>query len=92
MSAEPLRDYIFNAHALEAMSRRRITRELVERVLAGPEQRVPSHAGRTVLQSRVELAGKLYLVRVVVALEKWPPQVITVYRTRRIARYWKPEQ
>jgi hypothetical protein len=33
----------------------------------------------------------MYLLRAVVATEKEPPVVVTVYRTSKIEKYWRPE-
>ena len=57
----------------------------VEAVLAAPEQQVPGYAGRVVYQSRV---GR-FLVRVVVELDRDPPEVVTAYRTSQVGKYWQ---
>lgn len=57
----------------------------VEGVLTAPEQRLPGHSGRLVYQSRV---GR-FLVRVVVDAGTDPLEVVTAYRTRNVAKYWK---
>src|SRR2546422_14711 len=46
--------------------------------------------GRVVLHSRVEMdsPAKMYLVRVFVDVDRNPPEVVTVYRTSRISKYW----
>jgi hypothetical protein len=52
----------------------------------------PSYAvrhGRDVLQSRTWVAGNAYLVRVFVDIDRDPAEVVTVYRTSRIAKYWR---
>jgi len=33
----------------------------------------------------------MYLLRAVVATDKEPPVVVTVYRTSKIEKYWRPE-
>jgi hypothetical protein len=71
------------------MRRRRIEEAIVRSVLAAPEQRHPVRPSRDVLQSRIELIGKTYLVRVFVDIDRNPVEVITVYRTSRIAKYWR---
>jgi hypothetical protein len=38
------------------------------------------------------LSGKTYLVRVFVDIDRSPAEVVTVYRTTRIAKYWKGER
>jgi len=82
-----------SSHAEWELQRRGISKEMVEAVLDGPEQRVPdeSHAGRWIYQSRMWFEdGKLYLLRVVATGEE-PPTVITAYRTSKIEKYWRAE-
>jgi hypothetical protein len=33
----------------------------------------------------------MYLVRAVVAMDKDPPVVVTVYRTSKVEKYWRPQ-
>jgi len=44
-----------------------------------------------VLQARAEPEGKVYLIRVVVDVDRQPAEVVTVYRTSKIAKYWVPD-
>jgi hypothetical protein len=45
-----------------------------------------------IFQSRLEFGdGRMYLLRAVVAMEKEPSVVVTVYRTGKIEKYWRPE-
>lgn len=87
--AEPIEQYVITPHALFEMQRRKIAETVVRSVLAAPEQRHPVLPGRHVLQSRVALTGKTYLVRVFVDIDRNPAEVVTVYRTSQIARYWR---
>ena len=50
--------------------------------------------GRVVLQSRITLGApsREYLVRVFVDVDRRPADVITVYLTSKIAKYWKEEE
>jgi len=64
---------------------------MIERVLKNPEQRDVVRPGRDVLQSRVEMLGRTYLVRVFVDTEREPPDVVTAYRTSKIDKYWRHE-
>jgi hypothetical protein len=59
------------------------------RVLKESEQKLPGAGNRAILQSRIESQGKIFLVRCVV--EDWhnPPVVVTVYRTTKLAKYWR---
>jgi hypothetical protein len=84
---EPVRRYVITPHAAFEMVRRRIPGSIVRAVLAAPEQRYPVRAGRDVLQSTVPLAGKIYLVRVFVDVDRSPAEVVTVYLTSQFAKY-----
>ena len=66
---------------------------MIRRVLSAPEQQVEVRPGRIVLQSRIatgERAG-MYLIRVVVDINREPAEVVTAYRTSKIAKYWREE-
>ena len=79
-------------HAERELSRRQIPRDFLESVLENPDQRIPQRGGKEIRQSQVEFAnGKIYLLRVVVLAEKDPPVVVTVYRTSKIGKYWRPQ-
>jgi hypothetical protein len=89
--AEPIVDYIVTPHAAFEMERRGVADEMLRRVLGEPEQRLSVRPGREVLQSRAVLAGKTYLIRVFVDVDCSPAEVVTVYRTSRISKYWRNE-
>lgn len=80
-------------HAKDQMSRRQISEEDVARVLVAPEQGEFVRKGREVYQSRVESGEppKTYLLRVFVDIDREPPEVVTVYRTSKIAKYWRTD-
>ena len=84
-------DYVFTSHARDEMARRGIDEALVIKVLGAPEQTVPVRPGRLVLQSRLALDGdaKSYLLRVFVDVDRQPAEVVTVYRTSKIGKYWE---
>lgn len=86
--AAPIADYRITPHARFEMQRRGIGEADVERVLAAPEQRYTVRPGRDVLQSRLAISDKTYLVRVFVDLDRIPPEVVTAYRTSQVAKYW----
>jgi len=73
------------------MTRRLITEEDVAAVLAKPEQVMQVREGRVVYQSRLNLdePPRLYLVRVIVDVDRQPPEVVTVYRTSKLEKYWR---
>ncbi|MBI2468938.1 MAG: DUF4258 domain-containing protein [Candidatus Rokubacteria bacterium] len=86
-------DAVRTPHARVEPARRDLPEEIVRAVLEAPEQRAEARPGRVVLQSRVTMGspGRRYLVRVVVDVQRRPPEVVTVYRTSRIAKYWRDE-
>ncbi len=88
---QPIDDYRVTPHAAFEMERRGIDETVVRRVLAAPGQRYPIRPGRDVLQSSISFEGKTYLVRVFVDADRKPAEVVTVYRTSNIARYWRSE-
>lgn len=83
--------YRLTAHALAEMARRGLDRGVVEGVLGKPQQVRAERHGREALQSRVDFPEGEYLVRAIVDRRLDPPAVITVYRTRSIAKYWRSE-
>ncbi len=82
--------YVFSKHVVAELHRRKIPRELVEQVLQSPQQKVPEVENVTCYQSRVEMSGKEYLLRVMVNETTKPATVVTVYRTSKVAKYWRP--
>jgi Domain of unknown function (DUF4258) len=83
-------NYRLSRHAVEEMTRRQISLQLVQAVLDSPEQRIDGGAGKEILQSRFRAEnGKIYLVRIVTATENDPRVVVTVYRTSKIEKYWR---
>ena len=88
---EPIREYVFTAHAMFEMKRRGLAESIVRKVIEQPQQRHPVRPGREVFQSRVGMGGKTYLVRVFVDVDRSPAAVVTAYRTSRIDKYWRHE-
>ncbi|CAN5254812.1 DUF4258 domain-containing protein [soil metagenome] len=84
-------EFIVSRHAREEMQRRGIEPAAVEEVLRQPEQIVPGHGELRVLQSRMAAASKQFLLRVVVNDPVDLVVVVTVYRTSKIAKYWRSE-
>lgn len=77
-------------HALEEMERRGIPREILERVLANPQQVVVEREGKKAYQSQIDFGvGTMYLLRAIVNDALDPAVMITVYRTRNIQKYWR---
>jgi len=82
-------NYVITAHAAFEVARRRISEETLRAVLALPEQRHRVRPGRDALQSRINVAGRIYLVRVFVDVCRNPAEVVTVYLTSKLAKYWR---
>lgn len=86
-----MREYVITPHAKSKMARRGLQDEMIQRVLAAPEQRLEIRPGRIVLQSKVAMGvpTRSYLVRVFVDTDRQPPEVVTAYRTSKISKYWE---
>ena len=82
-------NFHFSIHALEELERRRIPKMLAERVLASPEQKYALLENVTCYQSRVEISGTPYLLRILVNETVSPPVVVTVFRTSKLRKYWR---
>ena len=78
-----LEQAILTDHALRQMNRRQVTAAEVRRVLAMPEQVLEVRPGRVVVQGLRDE----YLLRVFVDVDRTPAEVVTVYRTSKIAKY-----
>jgi hypothetical protein len=79
----------YSKHVLEELNKRNLSRSLLEDVLHAPEQKVPELDNITCYQSRVEIDGQSYLLRAMVNETVNPSVVVTVYRTRKIKKYWR---
>lgn len=85
-----LEDYVLTDHAQTEMQRRGLSTAVLETVLFASEQRFVDRPGRCVYQSRWTdtASGKVYLIRVFVDVERIIPEVVTVYRTSKVQKYW----
>lgn len=94
MRADPIETYVVTAHAVYEAQRRDLSLDVVRAVLASPEQRLAVRPGRDVLQSRLQEpgGGRTFLVRVFVDVDRSPSEVVTVYKTSKLAKYWEDEQ
>lgn len=72
------------------MSLRRIPRPLLDSVVQHPEQIVLARSGRKAYQSLSDFGrGRVFLLRAIIDDSVTPMVVVTVYRTRKINKYWK---
>lgn len=85
--------YRLTEHARDEMSRRQIAEAEVAKVLTAPEQIETARAGREVDQSRLQMGEppRTYLLRVFVDIGCLPPEAVAVYRTSKVAKYWRIE-
>ena len=90
---KPISRYRLTDHAKDEMARRQIKEEDVAKVLAAPEQTEAIREGREVYQSRIESGEppKTYVLRVFVDTDREPAEVVTVYRTSKITKYWRAD-
>jgi len=82
--------FTLSRHAKEEMQRRAIPGKLLDDVLEHPQQVVPEYGGKRTYQSQVDFGGgEVYLLRAIVSVEGDRATVVTVYRTRKIKKYWR---
>jgi hypothetical protein len=78
-------------HAESEVERRQIPEDWLDSLLEAPEQRIHQPDGIEIWQSRFTSAdGKMFLLRTAAAAKE-APVVVTVYRTSKIEKYWRPE-
>jgi hypothetical protein len=89
----PILNYRITDHAKQEMDRRHVSEADVAIVLATPEQSDFVRTGREVYQSRLDFGEppRLYLLRVFVDIDREPIEVVTVYRTSKIGKYWRTD-
>jgi hypothetical protein len=81
--------FTFSRHAQQEIDRRAIPMDLVQSVLASPQQIIEQPDGKKIYQSQVDFGGgKIFLIRAVVSEFAEYRLVVTVYRTKKISKYW----
>lgn len=88
----PIERFVLTEHARETLRRRGLDGTDVARVLSAPEQRYAVREGRHLLQSGVIIAGREYLVRVFVDVDRVPAEVVTAYCTSKLAKYRRTQR
>lgn len=93
MTPHSIQHFVIGPHAEFEMGRRGLSEETIRQVLSSPEQRLEVRPGRVLLQSRIAVGepARMYLVRVVVDIDRQPAEVVTAYRTSKVSKYWKEE-
>jgi hypothetical protein len=91
MKPEPITEYVITPHARWELSRRGLSEDTIRAILAAPGQGFELRPGRMVLQSKISSGQqvKTFLIRVFVDIDRTPAEVVTAYRTSKIAKYWR---
>lgn len=83
---------VFTEHARAQLARRCLDEQVVLHVLASPDTLWPVRPGRLVAHKVLPLgpSAQDYLVRVVVDIDRAPPEIVTAYRTSKLTKYRRP--
>ena len=86
-----IENYRLTNHARFQMKRRGITEDQVAKVLAAPEQVEVIRSGRVMYHTRFKRNENeaVYLLRVVVDVDRDPAEVVTAYWTSKVEKYWR---
>lgn len=76
------------SHARFELRRRGIRQSDVVATILNPEQVLPAVKGRQIYQSRMGFASRL-LLGVIVKEDAAAYLVVTVYKTSKVAKYWR---
>lgn len=82
--------YTVTDHARDQLARRALSETDLQRALAGPLRSEPVRPGRCVYQMLFTNAnGIAGLLRVFIDVDREPPEVVTVYFTSKLSKYWR---
>ena len=92
-NADSIECYRLSNHAKDQMRRRQIKEENVSNTLIDPEHVETVNEGCKIYQKLIysDDIRKSYLLRIIVDTDYEPPEVVTVYRTSKISKYWRNE-
>ena len=79
----------FRSHAREQLKERKIPEDLVKDVIRHPGQVVGSYKNRKIAQDIIEHKSEQFLVRVVYEEKRNALEIITVYLTKKVKKYWE---
>jgi hypothetical protein len=82
-------NFSISKHAVEEMARRQISLEQVESLMNHPDQIVEAHGGLVCYQCLSTNNGKPGLLRAIINDAANPKNIVTIYRTSKIKKYWK---
>lgn len=80
---------VFTDHALAQLAQRGLAESEVRVGLMQPDTVKTARLGRVVAQKVFyrSAPGRNYLLRVFVDIDRVPPEIVTVYRTSKLAKY-----
>jgi len=81
--------FYITKHAQDEKERREIPEDILLNCLNHPQQVIMTRDERVVYQSTFQENGKDYLLRIVVDDIANPKRVITMYKTKKIEKYWE---
>ena len=82
-------NYRYSNHALKELQKRKIPKGMVDKVMRKPGRKVPEYGNLHCYQSKIAVAGKTYILRVMVNENVTPWLIVTVYKTGKIEKYWR---
>ncbi|MDR2802389.1 MAG: DUF4258 domain-containing protein [Prevotellaceae bacterium] len=88
-----MNNFIFSKHAEEQMLRRGISRKTAMAVISQPEEILVDDKDATVVifQSLVKEENQWFLLRIFINKDKTPNEIITLYKTSKIQKYYEGE-
>ncbi|MCC7018447.1 MAG: DUF4258 domain-containing protein [Ardenticatenales bacterium] len=82
--------YTVTDHARDQLARRGLSEADLQQALAGHVRSEPVRTGRCVYQLMfTNVSGTAGLLRVFVDVDREPPEVVTVYFTSKLTKYWR---
>ena len=83
-------EVVIKGHAGFEAERRDISEELIKFVVKNPQQKLPSKKGRVIVQNKYydEVEKKEMLIRIIGRETSEKFNVVTVYKTSKISKYW----
>ena len=81
--------FVLTRHAQAEMLRRHIPETLVNQIAQSPGQIVKEQGDILCYQSISHEEDKSYLIRVMINPTTDPVQIVTVYKTSKIDKYWR---
>jgi hypothetical protein len=82
-------NFSISKHAVEEMARRQISLEQLESLMNHPDQIVEAHGELVCYQCLSTKNGKPGLLRAIINDASNPKNIVTIYRTTKIKKYWK---